>query len=104
MEYIDGVGPTTRGDGTTDLLSSSNLAEAVEQAAARLDAGDIKFQTELRLTKFLLLQQPRAFTRCNAASITVKEMEEMRSTALNIGRKLQSQARLEWCQNCFWLC
>ena len=42
-EYIDGIGPTTRGEGSSDLLSSSNLAEAVEQVAARLRSGDIKF-------------------------------------------------------------
>jgi hypothetical protein len=92
-EYIDGVAVTGRGvEESSDLLSANNLAEAVEQVAAQMSSGRVKFNR----TPIDEVPAPATAVSPDAtpASITVKEMEEMRSTALNIGRKLQSQGDL----------
>ena len=92
-EFIDGVKDTMQGKNqASELVAANNLAEAVNAVATTMSQGRVKFsRTPIDEA---VEETAESLPDATPASITVKEMEEMRSTALNIGRKLQSQGDL----------
>ena len=80
-EYIDGVAVTGRGvEESSDLLSANNLAEAVEQVAAQMSGGRVKF------SRTPIDEVPAPATAASpGGQVTLKELIDIRKEAQAIG-------------------
>jgi hypothetical protein len=89
-EFIDGVKDTMQGKGqSSELVAANNLAEAVDAVAKTMSKGRVRFsRTPIDEVADDAAGAVDAVPTTEIPSITITEMEEMRSIALNIGRKL----------------
>ena len=101
-EFIDGVKDTMQGKGqASELVAANNLAEAVNAVATTMSQGRVKFsRTPIDEA---VEETAEALPGATPASITVNEMEEIRSSALNLGRELQATGDLNGARIAFGL-
>ncbi|MFZ8881816.1 MAG: hypothetical protein ACO2YO_06825 [Paracoccaceae bacterium] len=101
-DFVDGTKDTMQGkDQASELVAASNLAQAVDAVAKTMSQGRVKFSR----TPIDEAVEETAETLPGAtpASITVNEMEEIRSSALNLGRELQATGDLNGARIAFGL-
>ena len=101
-EFVDGVKDTMQGKGqSSELVAANNLSEAVNAVATTMSQGRVKFsRTPIDEA---VEETTEALPDTDVASISVQEMEEIRSSALNLGRELQATGDLNGARIAFGL-
>ena len=102
IEVVDGtINTMTGANQTSSFVVGDNLAEAVENVADQMAKGRVTF-SRTPLDEAVETTADAAPTP-DVASITVQEMEEIRSSALNLGRELQATGDLNGARIAFGL-
>ena len=101
-DFVDGVKDTMQGkDQASELVAANNLAEAVNAVATTMSNGRIRFARTP--VDEAVEETAGAVPSPDGASISVKELEEIRSSALNLGRELQATGDLNGARIAFGL-
>jgi hypothetical protein len=102
-EFVDGVKDTMQGKGqASELVAANNLSEAVNAVATTMSQGRVKF-SRTPIDEAVEETAGAAPAPDAVPSISVNEMEEIRSSALNLGRELQATGDLNGARIAFGL-
>ena len=104
-EFVDGTKDTMQGkDQASELVAANNLAEAVDAVAKTMSQGRVKFsRTPIDEVADDAADAAGAVPTTDTPSITVQELEEIRSSALSLGRELQAAGDLNGARVAFGL-
>ena len=101
IEVIDGtINTMTGANQTSSFVVGDNLAEAVENVADQMAKGRVTFS---RTPIDEAVEETAEAAPDAVPSISVNEMEEIRSSALNLGRELQATGDLNGARIAFGL-
>jgi hypothetical protein len=101
-DFVDGAKDTMQGkDQASELVAASNLAQAVDAVAKTMSQGRVRFsRTPI---DEVADDAAGAVPTTDTPSITVQELEEIRSSALSLGRELQAAGDLNGARVAFGL-
>ena len=102
-DFVDGTKDTMQGrDQASELVAASNLAQAVDAVAKTMSQGRVKF-SRTPIDEVADDAAAGAVPTTDTPSITVQELEEIRSSALSLGRELQAAGDLNGARVAFGL-